>query len=70
MLRHFAAIRACSAIAEPEDAAAREVFERNLLHRPAPQSVREAGVVNDRAATHLEVVVAVKNASGNQMTAE
>jgi len=64
-LHHVATIEASSVSTQADGMAMRKVFERNLLHRPAPQSACEAGVVNDLPAAHVDAVVAVKRASCN-----
>lgn len=69
-LYHFAAIEASFVIPQPDAMAVGKMFERNFLHRSAPQSVRKASIVNDAPVAHVDAVVAVKCAPCNEMRAE
>ena len=44
-----------------------ETLERNLLHRSAPPSVSEAGVMNDAAIADVDAVVTVEGAWRDEM---
>lgn len=66
-LHHFARIE-LGRIASNSDAAALcELRERNVLHRSAPQSLREAGVVNDATVADVYAVMAVERARSDEV---
>jgi hypothetical protein len=42
--------------------AMREALERNVLHRSAPPTARETGIVNDAPVAHIDAVMRVESA--------
>jgi hypothetical protein len=46
------------------------MLERNFLHRSAPQSVREAGAVDDATAADIYAVTAVQCARSDKVGGE
>ena len=67
---HCEAIKAFRFMSHSDLMAARETFERNLFHWPAPQSVRKTGVMNDTAVADVNTVVAVERTWGDKMRRE
>ncbi len=69
-LHHFATIEELQLMSNPDFMAMRELLERNVFHRPAPQSVGKAGVVNDAAIANVDPVVSVEPARADKMRTE
>jgi hypothetical protein len=53
-----------------EAVALRETFKRSDFHRPTPQPVHEAGVVNDAPIADVDAVMRVESAGCDEMGAE
>ena len=53
-LHDFETIEASLVVAKPDRVATREALERYFLHRSAPQSAREACVVNDAPVASVD----------------
>lgn len=69
--RHcFAAIERRRVVSNPNAAASSEMLERNFLHRSAPKSVCEAGVVDDVTAADVYAVMAVQCARSDKVGGE
>ena len=51
-------------------AAVREIFERNVFHRSATQSVAKPSVMNDATVAGVDAVVAVQRARSDEVTGE
>src|SRR5215469_11006780 len=66
-LHHFATVEAPHVKSYVDFTAASEVLERNVLHRSAPQSVGQAGVVNDSPAADIDAVMAIEQTRGDKM---
>ena len=64
---HLLAIETRRIGPNPDTAASRETLERNVLHRSAPESVCEAGVVDDATAADVYAVMAVQRARSDQV---
>jgi hypothetical protein len=67
---HFATIEAWSIISNPDAAAVREIFERNVFHRSAAQSVARPSVMNDATIADVDTVMAVERARGDETRGE
>ncbi len=67
---HRAAIEASSVVQDTDCVATREALERNVLHRTAQPSIREAGVVNDPPVAGVDAVMRVERARGDEMSGE
>ena len=66
-LHHFARIELGRIASKSDVAASCEVRERNVLHRSAPPSMREASVVNDATVADVYAVMAVERARSDEV---
>jgi hypothetical protein len=66
-VHRFARIKPGGRVSNTHVAATSEFFERNIFHRPAPQSMCEAGVVNDATIADVDAVVIVERPRNDQM---
>jgi hypothetical protein len=57
----FVTIEASRFVSNPDALAVSETVERNLFHRTAPQSVRQAGVMDDASVSDVNPVMAVEH---------
>lgn len=59
-LHHLVTVEVAAIESNPDLMAVREAFERNFFHRSGPQSVGEAGVVDDAPLADVDAVVGVE----------
>jgi hypothetical protein len=64
---HFATIEAWPITSNPDAAAVREIFERNVFHRSAAQSMARPGVMNDATIADVDTMMAVERARRDEM---
>jgi hypothetical protein len=69
-LHHRARIETVPVASDSDAVAMSEALERNILHRSAPPSVREAGVVNDTPVANVDAVMRVERARCDEMGCE
>ena len=58
-LHHCATIEAAQIMSNSDAVAMREALERNVFHRSATESVREAGIVDDAPIANVDAVMRV-----------
>ena len=69
-LHHFTAIEARCIVSNPDAVAMSEIFERNVFHRTASQSMGKAGVVDHPTVANEDAVVAIECSRADEMRSE